>query len=234
MKNVIIFTDIDNPDGVLEKPRPASKYIPEWYKKAKNWLNDQDKKELTIDGSPAGTVKRCMPLLDMMTAGYILETPYDIYVRQTENGPYFQWGEMQAISFQPIEQVQDHPWFKNQPVAVRLVHPWSIKTPKGWSIIIMNPTHRDESPIQVLPGIVDTDSFCLKTNIFIKLTDPNFEGLIPKGTPFAQIIPIKRENWSSKLGGDKEKKYYNIDSRKFTTIFFDRYKKMWWSKKTYR
>jgi hypothetical protein len=29
----ITFTDINNPKGVLRKPKPASEYIPVWYKK---------------------------------------------------------------------------------------------------------------------------------------------------------------------------------------------------------
>jgi hypothetical protein len=103
----IIFTDIHNPDGVLTKPRPASEYIPEWYKKAKGYANVQNKKAPSLDGTPTATVKRCMPVYDMMTAGYIMETPYDIYIRQTDEGPYFQWGNTDAIVFQSMEQFQN-------------------------------------------------------------------------------------------------------------------------------
>jgi hypothetical protein len=231
--NIITFTDVDNPDGVLEKPKPASSYLPEWYKKAKSYLDQSGKKAPTIDGSPYSTIKSCMPIFDMMTAGYIIETPYDIYVRQTNDGPYFQWSDLPAVKAQSIEQAQNHPEFRDINYAIRILHPWSIKTPKGWSILIMQPTHREQTPIQIFPGIVDTDNYSLPFNMFIKLTNPNFEGMIPAGTPFAQIIPFKRENWKSKLGGDKEKKKYFSDLRKFKTIFFDRYKKFWWNKKNY-
>jgi hypothetical protein len=230
----IIFTDVDNPDGVLEKPKPASSYIPEWYKKANPYTDSSGKKAPTLDGKPFATVKRCMPLWDMMTAGYIIETPYDIYVRQTENGPFFQWGEMEAIAFQSMEQTQNHPNFRDINYAVRIVHPWSIKTPKGWSILIMQPTHREPSPISILPGIVDTDNYSIPFNMFIKLVNPSFEGMIPAGTPFAQVVPIKRESWTSKLGGQKERNKYTSDIRKFGTVFFDRYKKFWWQRKEYK
>lgn len=232
--NTIIFTDVDNPDNVLAKPKPASDSIPEWYKKAQPYTDQSGKKAPRLDGQPYATVKKCMPLWDMMTAGYIIETPYDIYVRQTPEGPYWQWGEMQAIAFQTMEQTQGHPNWRDINYAVRIVHPWSIKTPKGYSILIMQPTHREPTPISILPGIVDTDDYSIPFNMFIKLVDPTFEGMIPAGTPFAQIIPFKRENWNSKLGGENERKKYNSDIRKFGTVFFDRYKKFWWNRKEYK
>lgn len=230
----IIFTDINNLKGVLQKPKPASEYIPQWYKDAKSYTDSSGKKAPTIDQTPYATIKRCMPLWDMMTAGYILETPYDIYIRQTENGPYFQWGEIPAIAFQSMEQTQNHPNFRDINYAVRLLHPWSIKTPKGWSVLIMQPTHRESSPISILSGIVDTDTYSLPFNVFIKLNDPNFEGMIEAGTPFAQVIPFKREIWISKLGGKKEEIKYKLDLQKFMTVFFDRYKKFWWQRKQYK
>jgi hypothetical protein len=230
----IIFTDVDNPDGVLAKPKPASEYVPQWYKDAKGYTSPDGKKAPTLDGTPYATVKRCMPVWDLMTAGYIIETPYDIYVRQTPEGPFFQWGEMMAIAFQSMEQFQNHPYSRDINYAVRIIHPWSIKTPKGWSVLICEPQHHEPTPIITANGIVDTDTYSLPFNMFLKLRDPNFEGMIPAGTPFVQVIPFKRENWVSKLGGKKERQKFDVDAKKFNTVFFDRYKKFWWNKKEYK
>jgi hypothetical protein len=230
----IVFTDTHNPDGVLEKPKPATDYIPEWYKKAIPYLSSDGKKAPSLDGTPIATIKRCMPVFDMMTAGYIMETPYDIYVRQTDTGPYFQWVEQPAVAFQTMGQFQNHPYSRNIDYAVRIEIPWSIKTPKGWSIMVMEPQHREPGPIECSSGIVDTDDFSLPFNMFLKLRDPKFEGMIPAGTPFLQIIPFKRETWKSQLGGKKERDKYQSDWRKFVTVFFDRYKKFWWVRKEYK
>lgn len=234
----IIFTDVHNPDGVLAKPKPASEYIPEWYKNAKSYhAPDGKKRPMMEDEQGIGvmsSIKKCMPLWDMMTAGYIIETPYDIYVHQRIDGAYYQWFANDAIKFQPNEQLQNHPAFPIGKDGVRINHPWSIKTPKGWSVLIMQPTHREETPIQIFPGIVDTDKFGLPFNMFIKLTDSNFEGMIPAGTPFAQVIPLKRESWMSELGGEKERNKAKLDYSKMGTVFFDRYKKFWWSRKEYK
>ena len=228
----IIFTDVYNPDGVLEKPKPATDYIPQWYKNAKS--ERTGKKDPTLDGSPNATVKRCMPVWDMMTAGYIMETPYDIYVRQTPEGPFFQWGNNDAIAFQHMDQFQNHPYSKDINYAVRIVIPWSIKTPKGWSSMVMEPQHHELGPISCASGIIDTDDYSIPFNMFLKLRDPNFEGMIPAGTPFLQIIPFKREVWTSSLGTDKERTKHHSDRLKFNTVFFDKYKKLWWNKKEYK
>lgn len=230
----IQFFDALNPEGTLPKPKPANEYIPDWYRNAKSYLTPDGKKAPLLEGGPSATVKRCMPLWDMMTAGYIIETPTDIYVRQQIDGPYFQWSARNGMAFQPIEQAQNHPWFEGISYAARIINPWSIKTPKDWSVMITNPTHRDTSPIEILPGIVDTDTYSLPSNIFVKLTDSTFEGLIPAGTPLAQIIPFKREAWVSELGGENHKKKFLQDDSKFITIFFDRYKKFWWQRKEYK
>jgi hypothetical protein len=228
----IVFTDIINPEGVLEKPKPAKEYIPQWYKDSDSYITG--KKEPNIDGTPNATVKRCMPIWDMMTAGYILETPYDIYVRQTPEGPYFQWGNNPAVFLQVMEQFQKHPYAKDINYALRINIPWSIKTSKGWSILVIEPQHHELGPLTCASGIVDTDNYSIPFNMFLKLRDPNFEGMIPAGTPFLQVIPFKRENWTSSLGGEKERKKYDFDYLKFSRVFFDRYKKFWWQKKDYK
>jgi hypothetical protein len=230
----IVFTDVQNPDGVLEKPKPAIEYIPQWYKTAQSYTSVDGKKIPNIDNTPMSTIKRCMPVWDMMTAGYIMETPYDIYVHQTPEGPYFQWGMMEAIAFQSVNQFQNHPYSRDINYAVRIVIPWSIKTPKGYSIMVMEPQHHEPSPIVCASGIVDTDNYSIPFNMFLKLRDPNFEGMIPAGTPFLQIIPFKRENWNSSFGGEKERKKFLLDTHKFNRVFFDRYKKFWWQKKEYK
>jgi len=230
----IIFTDVVNKEGVLEKPKPATAYVPQWYKDAKSYDNEKNKKEVSLEPKPIATIKKCMPVWDLMTAGYIIETPYDIYVRQIEGEPYFQWGMQEAIAFQSMGQFQNHPYSRDINYAVRIVHPWSIKTPRGWSILVCEPQHHEPSPIICANGIVDTDEFSLPFNMFLKLRDPKFEGIIPAGTPFIQVIPFKRESWTSKLGGEKEKKKYESDWNKFLTVFFDRYKKFWWQRKEYK
>ena len=68
-----------------------------------------------------------------------------------------------------------------------------------------------------------------KFTTFIK---NNFEGIIPQGTPIAQIIPFRQENWKSQVF----KGLVNlgkITSMKSDLIFFGWYKKTFWVNKKY-
>jgi hypothetical protein len=93
--------------------------------------------------------------------------------------------------------------------------------------------HR-ESVFTILPGIVDTDTYTASVNFPMVINDPNFEGLIPKGTPIAQVIPFKREDWQMKIGSKEELIEQNNITQKLQTKFFDRYKSMFWTKKEYK
>jgi len=230
--NTIIFTNVLTEQGILEQPLPSARHMPEWYVNAKSYLSG--KKEPSKEHNPNATIKKCMPLFDMMTAGYIITTPCDIFVQQNKNGTIFTWSdEKTGVAFQPIEQVQNHPFYSGVGNITRMVLPWSVKTPKGWSILFTGLAHR-ESVFEILPAIIDTDVYTSPTNTFFKLSNSLFEGLIPMGTPYAQIIPIKRESWKSKLGGAKELQEHKKINAQLSLTLFDRYKNLWWQRKEYK
>lgn len=216
---------------ILEKPKPASNYIPEWYKKIESYMGG--KKKPSDDGTALATIKRCMPVFDMITAGYIITTIADIYVEPKDGAPYFKWSGFDAIEFHGPDQTTGHPATNKEFASPKFINPWSIKTPKGWSILIMQPAHRD-APFTILPGIVDTDTYTAPINFPFTLKDPNYEGLIPAGTPIAQIIPIKRESWEHEFGNENELTDMKKITQKMNTVFFDRYKRFWWIKKEYK
>lgn len=224
----IIFTNTSSTD--MEQPQLASKFIPDWYKNMESYIGGEKKPQ--GEGKTGITIKRCMPVFDAMTSGYIITSPADVYVRVKENVQYFEWSALDLIGFHPIAQAPDHP--NRKPHAYPKWHNlWSIKTPKGYSTLFTQPMHR-ESVFTILPGIVDTDTYTAPINFPFVVNDPNFEGLIPKGTPIAQVIPFKREDWQMEIGSEKElKEQFNI-AQKLQTKFFDRYKSMFWSRKEYK
>jgi hypothetical protein len=234
----IIFTNTfknNNQTINIEEPQPASKFLPEWYKNTKSYLNDG--KKPVGEGKVAITIKRCIPIFDSMTSGYIITLPADVYVsikvdENNEPVQYFEWPALDMITFHPKEQAEKHPFAGPYPYP-KFNNPWSIKTPKGYSTLFVQPMHR-ESIFTILPGIVDTDIYTAPVNFPFIINDINFEGLIPKGTPIAQIIPIKRDVWKMQIGAEKEVKEQNVIATKIQTEFFDRYKKLFWARKEYK
>jgi hypothetical protein len=224
----IIFTNTTGAD--LEQPQPASKLVPEWYKNTQSYSGGERKP--SGNGTTTATIKRCMPVFDAITSGYIITSPADVYVSRKENGQWFEWSDFGLITFHPIEQALEHPDKKPFPYP-KWTNPWSITTPKGYSTLFVQPFHR-ESVFTILPGIVDTDQYTPPVNFPFVINDPAFEGLIPKGTPIAQVVPIKRDSWTMEIGSKKDFETQTKVSKKLQSKFFDRYKTMFWTKKEYK
>ncbi len=220
-----------NTSGIdIEQPQPASKFIPDWYKNMESYIGGE--KKPNGSGLSQVTIKKCMPVFDAITAGYIITLPADVYVSIKDEKQYFEWSSLGLVSFHPIEQAPEHP--SRKPHAYpKWNNPWAIKTPKGYSTLFTQPMHR-ESVFTILPGIVDTDTYTAPVNFPMVINDPNFEGLIPQGTPIAQVIPFKREGWQMEIGSIEELKEQHSITQKLQTKFFDRYKQMFWSRKEYK
>ena len=225
----ITFTNVSGFDG-LEQPQPASKFIPDWYKNMESYINGE--KKPGGEGTALATVKRCMPVFDAIVAGYIITSPADVYVSLKDGQQYFEWSTLGLIQFHPVVQAPEHP-AKNKHAYPKWMNHWAIRTPKGYSTMFVQPMHR-ESVFTILPGIVDTDEYYAPVNFPFVVNNPEFEGLIPKGTPIAQVIPFKRESWTMQFGGEKEIKEQANLTNKLSTTFFDRYKNMFRQNKEYK
>jgi len=226
----ITFTNISG-DTSLEQVQPASKFIPDWYKNIESYVGGAKTPNDDASGNN-GTVKRCMPVFDAINAGYIITSPADVYVSIVDGKQHFKWAAFNLISFHPIEQALEHP-LKNGYHYPKWQNPWAIRTPKGYSTMFVQPMHR-ESVFTILPGIVDTDEYYASVNFPFVINNPEFEGLIPKGTPIAQVIPFKRDSWTVQFGTEKEYKEHLKIIDKLQTRFFDRYKTMFRQNKEYK
>ena len=85
-----------------------------------------------------------------------------------------------------------------------------------------------------LPGIVDTDTYTAPVNFPFVLNDWKFEGIIPAGTPMAQVIPFKRESWQMSIGKNEELIEQNKVTTKLRSKFFDSYKSQYRQPKEYK
>lgn len=225
----ITFTNVSG-FNELEKPEPASAFIPDWYKDMDSYMGG-DKKPRG-DGNTTATIKRCMPVFDAIVAGYVITLPADVYISIKDGEQHFEWSALSLIQWHPIEQAPNHP--EKKPYAYpKWMNNWAIKTPKGYSTLFVQPMHR-ESVFTILPGIVDTDQYTAPINFPFVINDPKFEGLIPKGTPIAQVIPFKRDSWQMVMGNEEDIKQQAKVTNQLSTKFFDRYKNMFRSSKEYK
>jgi hypothetical protein len=232
----IVFTNLVEIAYVPKEyyPKPAKLEIPTWYKEMSSYETD---KKVPVDGHTTATIKRCMPVFDALTAGYILYSGVDIYISpdsKKEGTPMYQWPFFEPIQFHPIIQAPNYPLNTGHKSSYpKWVNPWSIKTPKGYSTLFVPPFHR-KSVFTILPGIVDTDTYHFPVNFPFVLNDITFEGLIPAGTPIAQVIPFKRDNWRLKFGTEKDLKKLRTIVPILRSKFFDSYKTIFRQDKEYK
>ena len=78
----IKFTLVDKEFSWADRPTPAIQNIPEWYRKMSSFFG---KDKLVVENrSTNQTAKRCIPLMESMTAGYHLTLPADIIISKNE------------------------------------------------------------------------------------------------------------------------------------------------------
>jgi hypothetical protein len=184
-------------EGRLPSPMQASLGLPDWLKAMPT------KAVSSLDFREEETVKRCPPFVDAMTSGFLIPLICDLRV---ENGEII-WdneippgGELDfprsPIGFHDEGQVTGTPLFESDRFVIKFHNLWTIEVPEGYALFFTHPVNRFDLPFTTLSGLVDCDRY---TNTWIHFPaywhDMSFQGVIPKGTPIAQCIPVKRESW---------------------------------------
>lgn len=221
--------------GALLKPEPASKHLPDWYKKMRPFTGGKKEHEAYANNTKNVTIKWCNPFGDALTAGYFILLENDVQIKQTENGPSYVWfrGGDDFISSHSKDQISPDlipDGYGEDPM--KFINPWGIKTPPGYSTLFTHPLNRTELPFLTLNGVVDTDDYNQPVN-FPFLLKEGYEGIIEAGTPIAQVIPFKREVWQAE--------YANFDPIRTASLagnylrkIFRPYKLGYWKRKEYK
>jgi len=186
-------------ESILPRPFPAVEGLPDWFKKM-----PQRAFSTTLQAEHS-TVKKCPPFIDAMTCGFLMPLIADLRV---ENGT-FAWDRdvpagafanysRSPINFHDNNQVIGTPFFDQDRFVIKFANYWTVELPPGYSLLITHPVNRFELPFVTLTGLVDCDRY--KDNFIsfpVHWRDCEFNGLLPKGTPVAQCIPVKRDSWTA-------------------------------------
>lgn len=223
----------ENKNKLLIPPSPAIAALPEWYKKKRPLT---DKKHIAFpDGTKNVTIKWCNPFGDALGSGYFIFLENDVQVIIENNKQIITWtkGGKGFIGEHSMDQVADElipDNYNKQPY--KFINYWGIETPLGYSTLFTHPLNRPELPFITLSGVVDTDGYRQPVNFpFILRAD--FEGIIESGTPIAQVIPFKREKWSTEIIDFDAKKSAEIEVE-FKRKIFRPYKMLYWKRKEYK
>ncbi len=210
-------------------PKPATHFLPDWYKKMETHFPiDKPKNSKTVK-----SIKKCIPVFDAITAGYVITTACDISVEIIDGEPTFHASlrELEIVTKHIRKQAYAHP-LANEFNFPKFTNYWGVSTPSGYSCLFVPPLHNPNPYFTALPGIVDTDTYQGNVNFPFILTNPHKDIIIPAGTPIVQIIPFKRDKWQSSY-----KEHLGLGPNWFYRItynFFNSYKNKYWVRKEYK
>jgi Family of unknown function (DUF6065) len=69
---------------------------------------------------------------------------------------------------------------------------WTIRTPRGWSCLFLPPINRPNGVVEVLSGLVDTDTYTSPVNFPFVAVASDGVYTLEQGTPLVQVIPFRR------------------------------------------
>lgn len=242
MNSIIKF--INNMPHLTENsvscPESSIKNLPEWYKNAdKFYINNfNENREILNSNTKTPTWKACPGIFDSMTMGYVLKTPCDItFYLDADNeinvkveNPIYRGFCLKRNSLH-----QFVPPFGYHDYHFAWTADWGIETEKGYSCLYLNPINHFQLPFLNTVGVIDTDQIGSPGSLPFFLIK-NWTGTIPAGTPYAQIIPFKREDWQMEI---KLESKTEINSRMHKMLKTFRvpgggvYKNKFWQKKKY-
>jgi hypothetical protein len=241
MKNKIKFVPtILGKKNTDDAPIESIKTIPAWYKDlaqyargtSNNIKNLHPINDRGSDGTDVST-KLCSPFLDALTSGYMNVLPEDITVKIKSDGkPELSWESDNALVDLRVSPDMAIPP-EYYPIHFGWKMTWYYETPPGYSLLITQPMNRFDLPFIGASGIVDSDIWGLPVFIPFFLRK-DFEGVIKKGTPIFQMIPIKRDDWELDLDFSDEAywKHATLEEKRRSHLTAH-YKKTTWQKKIF-
>lgn len=218
---------------LVPPPKPAATYIPDWYKEVKKF--SESTMVMSEAGRPEGlNIKSCVPFVDGMMNGYIQETWQDIIIQHKDNVlSYSSQVEPENVGSRggSFDSPIGRGFYQNEFV---WKSPWIPRVPKGYSIMFTHPVNHVELPFVTATGIVDADRFFHSPfgnlPFYVRF---GFTGIIPKGTPMYQMIPVKRNSWKSEIekfnAEEQRKRIFQVSSRAYGA-----YKNLFHTKKVFR
>lgn len=193
-------------------PTPILKTLPEWYKNADRFARKPDGEHWSgPDGGKIPTWKACPAIYDIMGSGYVYKTPCDIEFYINDAGVLS--ARVEDPMYQDfVSQRFPMPQFTH-PHGYEQVHfawwaDWAVSLPEGYSALYSQPFNRYELPFITTNGIIDNDKVNLPGTMPF-FVQKGWTGVLPAGTPYAQILPFKREDWDSEVVLVEPQQMYN-------------------------
>ena len=211
---------------------PAKNSFPKWHKILQTF---SDENKLDECGNIRQGLKHCTPFTDSFLTGYTIVLPFDVVVENKNGFPMFSWRypEHNMVVTRNENLMNGVPC----PTGYNNFHfawetPLTFKFGKEYSVLFTHPLNRYDLPFLTMTSIFDGGwAFHNNADVPFYLKE-NFEGIIPQGTPIAQMIPFKKEKWKSVYSKNLLAEA-RLNTLYQTSLVYGWYKKTFWTKKDF-
>ena len=216
IKFVSVIPEFEN--DVRFHPKPYKSFMPEWWNNIPNKLPNGE-----------GTIKRCAGLADLFSQAYIVPMWMDIEINFLDNtnlnAVINSKKDFPEWELHPKDQLLDYTDLsvgdKKITHTLKVVSPWSIVLPKGYSILQLPVFYHFEEKYSVIPGIIDSDIFH-EANVPLFIHNDNKPIHFKEGEPLVMYIPFKRSKFKHLVLGKKDKIYDKLITD--AELFFEKSK----------
>ena len=194
---------------VSNNPIKASSQIPQWYQHGNEVIDAKTGSPILTSGETTPAMRGTPFIVNSLSSGFFLTTWVDFeiyentddgaiklkYVRDTKDGIFdlsSDYGLLEHCSsdlYNTLPKPQD---FGNTNPLYRWAIPYDLNPPKKYLTLITHPFNRYDLPFVTSTQAIDlkTSHTELKIPVFFK---KRWKGIVKQGTPFAQIVFIKKE-----------------------------------------
>ena len=148
-------------------------------------------------------IAKCVGIRQLYQNGWLVETWQDIFIDANLETGNFTWKTpvdqsiydpcgFNYVSSHSSETFKNSPYLSQYKVIVKLMHPWLIKIPEGYDILMLPEPYKEHDTFEMPPGIYP-GSFGLQELNTILLWKKQGQTFIPAGTPICQLMLIKSE-----------------------------------------
>jgi len=216
----------------LTPPEPIRMHLPKWYKDVSPVISN----DVPFPKAGNFTVKKCIPVLDYLTSGYLMRftTEVAIVPEETVDEQGFAWElpmAMNMVDTHPHAQCPITINGKKRPY-IRFNTEYVVRTPPGYSCLVYQPLMHFENRFTFISAIIDTDVYDgeMKATGWIEEQEPF---VIEIGTPMVALFPFKRDEWKMEI---KDQLFDRSKSKVETFLhrkFYNFYKQYFHNKKRY-
>ena len=190
----------------------------EWFKKLQQDFN-QNKKDFIKPTKRRTSLNRCPGIFGIMGRGWIQRAWQDISIETNGDGQNFSWatpsdqkdlgkgavGVMDYISTHlDMQQLYTND-FRNLRSIIKVQSPWSVRLPKGYSLLALPIPYPDHSNYEAAIGLYKGSNVLHQLSVQLRWYVKDGICLIPAGTPLQHYVLVKDETINTVVRPSNEK-----------------------------